>query len=75
MACDHRGETRKESQARSEAENADAFRRGRKADVGVASLLRTRLTGAGQMESFPGLLAKSLRNPLVIKGACLEGGT
>lgn len=28
-----------------------------------------------QMKSFPGLLAKSLRNPLVIKGACLEGGT
>lgn len=41
----------------------------------LASLLRTQLAGAGQMESFPGLLAKSLRSPLVTKGACLEGGT
>lgn len=41
----------------------------------VLASLRTQLTGAGQMKSFPGLLAKSLRNPLVIKGACLEGGT
>lgn len=41
----------------------------------LASLLRTGLTRAGQKESFPGLLAKSLRNPLVIKGACLKGGT
>lgn len=41
----------------------------------LASLLRTQLTGEGQMESFPGPLAKSLRNPLVIRRGCLEGGT
>lgn len=52
-----------------------ALRTGGKLLWVLASLLRTRLAGAGQMESFPGLLAKSLRNLLVIKGACLEGGT
>lgn len=39
-----------------------------------APLLRTRLAGAGQMDGFPGLLAKSLRNPSVIKSVCLGCG-
>lgn len=73
---DHRGKTLKgKSGQQTDAENADCSQAGRKLMWVLASLLRTRLAGAGQMESFPGLLAKSLRNLSVIKGACLEGGT